>query len=92
MDREEAFRNAETKAAHKAGEVFMETLRDELRKIGGVSTVMEALGTTEHIHYAIVLGEKKGVVRYTFLFDDSPATVTAVEKFTQRGPGTISKA
>ena len=75
MTRNEIFNQAETKAAHAAAEVFMETLRAELEKAGGVGTVMEALGTTMHVHTALVVGERPGVIVYGFRFDESPEAV-----------------
>jgi hypothetical protein len=39
---------------------------------------MGVLGKTTHVHYALVDGEAKGVVRMTFEFDDSPEAMRAV--------------
>lgn len=68
---------AESRAAHLAIEVFMETLHEELGELGA-RTVMEVLGRTEHVHYALVTGEVKGVIRFGIVFDDSPTAVSAV--------------
>ena len=78
LERQKRIDDAESIAAHRAGEVYLETLCAELGKLGGVATVMGALGTTTHVHYALVDGEAKGVIRYTFQFHDSPAAVRAV--------------
>jgi len=68
---------AEALAAHIALEVFTEVLRQELAKLGS-TTIVEALGRTEHVHYALFTGEQTGVVRHSFVFDDSPAAVATV--------------
>jgi hypothetical protein len=67
---------AETTAAHRAMEVFVEVLREELGKLG-CKTIIGALGRTEHVHYIFFSGEEKGVAKYTFVFDDSPFAMTA---------------
>ena len=39
---------------------------------------MGALGNTTHVHYALVDGDAKGVVRATFEFNRDPDVVRAV--------------
>lgn len=56
---------AETAAAYAAMRVYFEVLRAELGKLGERS-VLEALGGTGHIHYALVDGDAPGLVRFTF--------------------------
>jgi hypothetical protein len=77
MATQEEINAAEALAAHKALEVFTEVLGQELEKLG-CTTIMQALGRTEHVHYALLTGDETGVVRHTFVFDDSPQAVAAV--------------
>jgi len=71
---------AENVAAAAAGKAFLETLVAELAKVPGARSVMAVLGKTTHVHYALVDGEAKGLVRMTFEFDDSPEAVRAIIK------------
>lgn len=80
---------AEAKAAHVAIEAFVNVLRKELERLGGqAGTLAEALGGTVHVHTAFYTGEEQGAIRYSFVFDDSPAAIAALRATleTQEGP------
>lgn len=78
---------AETKAARRAMEVYVETLHQALAE-AGESTVMEAIGTSRHEHLALVTGAAKGIIRATYVFDASPDAVKTVEEVERaRGRG-----
>jgi hypothetical protein len=84
----DALTAAENVAAAKAMRVFLETLVEELRKVPGTTSVMAALGNTTHVHYALVDGDAKGVVRCTFEMDGSPEAVrTVIAAKAKRGIG-----
>lgn len=71
---------AESVAAHRAFEVFVEVLTAELTKLG-CDNLVETMGRREHVHTACFFtedGVARGVVRYKFVFDDRHFAVTAV--------------
>jgi hypothetical protein len=84
---EEQINEAQTRAAHRAIEVFVESLREELDKLG-CTTIIGALGRSEHVHYCFFTGEDKGICKYTFVFDDSPFAISAaLASLKKRTPG-----
>lgn len=60
-----AFELAESAAAHEAMATYFDVLKKELEKLGEV-TVLDALGNTSHVHYALIYGAAPGAVRFTF--------------------------
>lgn len=77
MTRQEQIDAAETKAAHRAMEVFVEVLSTELEKVGGIDAVLDVMKASTHEHYALFYGSHKGVVKATYVFDDSPFAIAA---------------
>jgi hypothetical protein len=83
-----AIEAAETTAARRAMEVYGVTLLEELAKIPGTRTIMQALGGTLHVHHALTDGDAKGVIVCAFKFDDSPEAIRkAVAGVKDRGIG-----
>jgi hypothetical protein len=93
MATSEEIEAAEAKAAHAAGEAFARVLVEELEKLagdapdGGVGTIMSVLRDTTHVHTMVVDGAAKGVIRYTFMFSDSPEAVREAVARARRGIG-----
>ncbi len=77
MATHEEFDAAETKAAHAAMAAYLETLGAELERLRA-ATIMDALGTTAHHHYALVTGSKMGIIRFAITYDESEAAKTLV--------------
>jgi hypothetical protein len=85
MATEEQIYKAETLAAHKAMKAYLETLNEELEKLQQ-TTIMEALGTSGHDHYALLYGERPGIIKFTVLYDESPVAIaTALRAAQMRG-------
>jgi hypothetical protein len=85
MARRAELEAAEATAAHAAIECFMQTLRNELEKLHE-ATILGALGDTSHVHYTLVAGGVRGVIKFTVTFDASEAAaVTVLTSAAKRG-------
>jgi hypothetical protein len=73
----EQLAEAENKAAYVAMRAYLDTLESELGRIQE-ATIMGALGTTVHQHYALVIGSNKGIIRFAINYDESEAAKTLV--------------
>jgi hypothetical protein len=55
---------------------FVDTLKEELVKIG-VTSIIDALKGTEHVHVALIVGDFACAIRHTVVFEDAPLAIQA---------------
>lgn len=73
----EQLEEAEKVAGRKAMSVYMETLKEELEKLG-CANVLEEYAKTTHMHYALVVGTVPGIIKHTIEFHLKPSSVETV--------------